>query len=93
MQKSLIELTDEEKEVFKTAFEINMESVIRMGSARQRYIDQGQSLNLYFSANEDPAWIAHIHRLAMLDERIKGLYYVYSTRTLKGASRECVACQ
>jgi ribonucleoside-diphosphate reductase alpha chain len=86
-------LEDSEKEVFKTAFEINMESVIRMGSARQRYIDQGQSLNTYFSASEDPAWIAHIHRLAMLDERIKGLYYVYSTRTLKGASRECVACQ
>lgn len=86
-------LSDEEKEVFKTAFEINMESVIRMGSARQRHIDQGQSLNLFFSANEDPKWIAHIHRMAMLDERIKGLYYVYSTRTLKGASRECVACQ
>jgi len=86
-------LTEEEKEVFKTAFELNMESVIRMGSARQRYIDQGQSLNLFFSANEDPRWIAHIHRMAMLDERIKGLYYVYSTRTLKGASRECVACQ
>ena len=86
-------LTDEEKEVFKTAFEINMESVIRMASARQRRIDQGQSLNLYFSSNEDPRWISHIHRMAMLDERIKGLYYVYSTRTLKGASRECVACQ
>lgn len=86
-------LTDEEKEVFKTAFELNMESVLRMGSARQRHIDQGQSLNVFFSANEDPRWIAHIHRMAMLDERIKGLYYVYSTRTLKGASRECVACQ
>lgn len=86
-------LDNAEKEVFKTAFEINMESVIRMASARQRRIDQGQSLNLYFAANEDPKWISHIHRMAMLDDRIKGLYYVYSTRTLKGASRECVACQ
>lgn len=82
-----------EKEVFKTAFEMNMEAVLRMGAARQREIDQGQSLNLHFSADEDPRWIGHIHRLAFLDPNIKATYYVYSQRGIKAAPRECIACQ
>jgi len=35
-------LDEEEKKVFKTAFEINQEVVIRYAAARQKYIDQGQ---------------------------------------------------
>jgi ribonucleoside-diphosphate reductase alpha chain len=84
-------LTPEEKEVFKTAFEINPEVIIRLGSQRQVFIDQGQSLNLFFDANEDAAWIAHIHRLAFLDKNLKSLYYIYSKAGVKG-SKDCVAC-
>ena len=85
-------LTPEEKLVFKTAFEINQETVVRYAAARQKHLCQGQSINLFFAADEDPAWISHIHKLAFENPNILGLYYV---TTLAGvhASRECLACQ
>lgn len=86
-------LTDEEKLVFRTAFEINQKAILRMASARGKYIDQWQSLNLFFAADEDEAWIAEVHREAFLDEGIRGLYYVYTQAGVQ-ASRgdECIAC-
>lgn len=86
-------LDDHEKLVFRNAFELNMEAHVRMTSQRQRYIDQGQSMNLFHPADEDPRWISHIRRMVFKDEWIKGIYYTYSTREIKAAPRECVACQ
>ena len=85
-------LTDHEKEVFKTAFEIDQRAIIRLASTRQRYIDQGQSINLFFSANEDEAYISSVHRLAFEDPYIKGLYYIRSETGLPVNKQECVAC-
>jgi len=84
-------LSDEEKQVFKTAFEINQESIINMAAARQNFICQGQSLNLFFSADEDEAWISHIHKLAF-ENNIKALYYI-TTMTGVQTSRDCLACE
>jgi ribonucleoside-diphosphate reductase alpha chain len=85
-------LTDEEKLVFRTAFEMNQEAILRMAAQRGKHIDQWQSLNLFFSSEEDPAVISRIHRQAFEDERILGLYYVYSKSGVQAAS-ECLACQ
>lgn len=82
-------LTKEEKWVFKTAFEINQEVILRYASQRQKYLCQGQSLNFYFG--EDEAEISRIHTLAMLDENILSLYYIYS-RSGVVVSGECLAC-
>lgn len=71
-------LDEHEKEVFKTAYEINQEAIIEQASARQKFIDQGQSLNLFFKSDESPAYISKIHKQAMLDPYIKGLYYMRS---------------
>ena len=86
-------LTDEEKQVFKTAFEMNMKSIIRMASARGRYIDQWQSLNLFFSADEDPRWIAEVHQEAFCDPNILALYYIYTQAGVQASKGECEACQ
>ncbi len=86
-------LTPEEKEVFKTAFEINQKAVLRLASARSKYIDQWQSLNLFFAADEDPAWIAEVHKEAFLDENILALYYIYTQAGVQAAKGECEACQ
>lgn len=86
-------LTPEEKEVFKTAFEINQEAILRMAAARQKKLCQGQSLNLFFSADEDEAYIADIHEKAVRDEFIFGLYYCYSKAGVMASKGECVACQ
>ena len=85
-------LTEEEKLVFRTAFEMKQDAIVRMASQRGRYIDQWQSLNLFFSSEEDPREIARVHQQAFLDERILGLYYVYSKAGVQAAT-ECVACQ
>lgn len=85
-------LTDEEKAVFKTAFEINQEVIIRLASNRAKYIDQWQSLNLFFSEEEEEEWISQIHKQAFLDENILALYYIYSSSGVQ-ASKGCEACQ
>ncbi len=86
-------LDDHEKQVFKTAFEINQSHVLRHASTRAKWLDQWQSLNLFFSADESEAHISDIHKQAFLDENIRGLYYIYSTSAV-GASKgeDCVAC-
>ena len=86
-------LTDEEKEVFKTAFEINQKAILRLAKARARYVDQGCSLNLFFPADEDQAWIAEVHKEAFEDEDTLALYYVYTQAGVQGAKGDCEACQ
>ena len=73
-------LSDEEKRVFLTAFEIPMEAHLDLCSARQPYFDQQQSINLYFSGSDTAEYITKIHTKALLDENINGLYYCYSMR-------------
>lgn len=86
-------LTDEEKQVFKTAFEINQKAVLRLASARSVYIDQWQSLNLFFSADESPNWIAEVHQEAFADPNILALYYVYTQAGVQASKGDaCEAC-
>lgn len=86
-------LTEEEKSVFKTAFEIDQRVILRLASGRARYLDQWQSLNLFFAADEDPRYIAQIHKEAFEDENILALYYMYSMSGVVAAKGECEACQ
>lgn len=88
-------LSEHEKLVFRTAFEINQEVIIRLAAQRQRHLDQAQSLNLFFSAEESEEYISHIHRLAFENEYIHSLYYVRTQVGIAGASDKegCVACQ
>jgi len=86
-------LTDEEKAVFKTSFEINQEVLVRLASARQKYICQAQSLNLFFPSDTPEAEISRIHKLAFKDKYIKSLYYLRSEAGVRGSSGECVACE
>jgi len=86
-------LTDEEKAIFRTAFEINQKSIIRMASSRGQYIDQWQSLNLFFASDEKPEWIAEVHSEAFHDPNILGLYYVYTQAGVQASKGECEACQ
>lgn len=86
-------LTEDEKAVFKTAFEINQKVVLRMASARSQYIDQWQSLNLFFAADEEPQWIAEVHQEAFADPNILALYYIYTQAGVQASKDECTACQ
>jgi len=85
-------LTDEEKLAFRTAFELNMHDHIRLCAARQKFIDQGQSINLFFAGDASPEYISSVHHAAFNNEYIKSLYYIYSTRLASGLNPVCEAC-
>lgn len=80
-------LTDHEKEVFKTAYEIDQSVIVQQASDRQRFIDQGQSLNLFFDANATPKDISAVHKQALLDPYIKGLYYMRSKAGVQASKK------
>lgn len=86
-------LTEEEKKVFKTAFEIDQRIVLRLASIRGKYLDQWQSLNLFFAAEEEPQYVAKIHQEAFMDEGIRALYYIYSKAGVVAAKDVCESCQ
>jgi ribonucleoside-diphosphate reductase alpha chain len=85
-------LTDEEKLVFKTAFEIDQTQIIRLASVRQKYIDQAQSINLFFSSEETEEYISSVHKMAFLDPYIKSLYYIRSESGVQTNKDSCLAC-
>lgn len=88
-------LTPHEKEVFRTAFEIDMFAHLKLCSQRQQFIDQGQSINLYFTSNDSHDYVVDVHREALKDPNILTLYYVYSMRGSGDISRSvgCEVCQ
>ena len=84
-------LTDDEKLVFRTAFEVDQETILRYASTRQKWICQGQSLNFFVSEDGDEQRIARLHSKALMDPNILSLYYIYS-RSGVVINNECVAC-
>jgi len=86
-------LTDHEKLVFKTAYEIDQRALIRLAAARQPKICQGQSLNLFFAADEDEEYIMEIHQEAFMNENIKGIYYMRTAAGVDASKGECTVCQ
>lgn len=86
-------LSDDEKSIFKTAYEIDQKSIIRLAAARQQFICQGQSLNLFFSADEDEAYIAEVHQEAFMNPNIKALYYMRTLAGVQASKGECQACE
>ena len=72
-------LTDDEKAVFKTSMEIDQRWVIELASDRQQYIDQAQSLNLFFRPDAHIKYIHAIHFMAWK----KGLKTLYNCRSEK----------
>ncbi len=90
-------LTDEEKEVFLTAYEINQLELVKQAAIWQKYVDQGISLNLFFPADVEPKWFNKVHYTAW-EEGLKSLYYVRTesilSRDMKGSTfEECVFCE
>ena len=92
-----LNIDEKMKEVFRTAREINQHAIIKQAIQRQRWIDQGQSVNVFFASNADPKYIHEVHIEAWRGG-LKSLYYLRSEGVLRGdlASRskdECAACE
>jgi ribonucleoside-diphosphate reductase alpha chain len=71
------ELSSWEKDVFKTAIEINQSWIIEHAADRQEFICQGQSLNVFVPADVNIKELHDTHMLAW-KKKLKTLYYCRS---------------
>lgn len=84
-------LTDDEKLVFKTFAEISQKECIIQAAQRQKYIDQGQSLNLMIHPSI-PIKDVNALILEAWELGIKSLYYQISVNAAQSFSRDILAC-
>lgn len=68
-------LTEGEKSVYKTAQELDQNWVVQHAGDRQKYICQGQSVNLFFPAGAEKSYVNKVHIKAW-QAGLKGLYYL-----------------
>ena len=72
-------LTDDEKYIYKTSMEIDQRWLIEHAADRQSFIDQAQSLNLFFRPDVNIKYLHAIHYLAW-KQGLKTLYYCRSEK-------------
>ena len=72
-------MSQHDKDVFKTSMEIDQRWVIELAGDRQQYIDQAQSLNLFFRPDAHIKYIHAIHFMAW-KKGLKTLYYCRSEK-------------
>ena len=98
-------LSEREKEIFKTAYEIDQRWLIELAADRVPYISQSQSLNIFLPSNVNKQCLHDIHYMAW-KKGVKSMYYCRSTsiqRPDKVSSKaepyekanfeECLSCQ
>jgi ribonucleoside-diphosphate reductase alpha chain len=87
----LEQLSAEEKAVYKTFGEISQKEIIIQASQRQKYIDQGQSLNLMIAPKAKPKEVNELMIFAW-ELGIKGLYYQRSANPSQELARSITSC-
>lgn len=90
-------LDDHEKAVFRTAFEMNQNVLLRYAALRNKFVDQWQSVNLFIAADSPEEVVAELHEDAFNNEQIEGLYYIVTRSGYSHQSKinteACESCQ
>ena len=84
-------LNDDEKNIFKTFGEISQKEIIMQATQRQKYVDQGQSLNIMIPPNTKPKDVNELMIIAW-EEGIKSLYYQRSANPAQELARSILSC-
>lgn len=84
-------LTQEEKDIFKTFGEISQKEIVIQAAQRQKYIDQGQSINIMVPPNTKPKDINELMIFAW-EQGIKSLYYQRSSNPSQELARSILNC-
>ncbi len=77
-----LDVPEDVKEVFKTAMEIDQRWLVELAADRQEFIDQGQSVNLFFRPDTTIAYLHAVHFMAW-KMGLKSLYYLRSDKVRK----------
>jgi ribonucleoside-diphosphate reductase alpha chain len=80
----LDQLTDDEKAVFKTAFELDQRWVVELSADRAPEICQAQSINLFIPGDVDK-WDLHMLHWRAWETGVKSLYYLRSKSVQRAA--------
>ena len=75
-------LDDWTKDVFKTSMEIDQRWVVQHAADRQEYIDQAQSLNVFFRPDSNIKYVHAVHFQAW-KQKLKTMYYCRSDKIAK----------
>jgi ribonucleoside-diphosphate reductase alpha chain len=84
-------LSEQAKEVFKTFGEISQKEILIQASQRQKYIDQGQSLNMMIPPKTPPKEVNELLIFAW-QNGIKSLYYQRSANPAQELARSILTC-
>lgn len=84
-------LTQEEKDIFKTFGEISQKEVVIQAAQRQKYIDQGQSLNLMVPPKASPKEVNEL-LIYGWENGLKGFYYQRSANPSQELARSITNC-
>jgi ribonucleoside-diphosphate reductase alpha chain len=85
-------LSQEEKDIYKTFGEISQKEIVIQASQRQKYIDQGQSLNIMIPPNTKPKEVNELMVFAW-EMGIKSLYYQRSANPAQELARSILGCK
>jgi len=75
-------MSDWDKDVFKTGMEIDQRWVVQHAADRQEYIDQAQSLNVFFRPDVNVKYLHAVHFQAW-KQGLKTMYYCRSEKLAK----------
>jgi ribonucleoside-diphosphate reductase alpha chain len=75
-------MDDWTKDVFKTSMEIDQRWVVQHAADRQEFIDQAQSLNVFFRPDSHIKYIHAVHFMAW-KQKLKTMYYCRSDKIAK----------
>jgi ribonucleoside-diphosphate reductase alpha chain len=75
-------LDDYTKDVYKTAPELDQRWIIELASDRQEFVDQGQSVNIFFRPDVNIRYLHAVHFQAW-KQGLKSLYYCRSDKLRK----------
>ncbi len=84
-------LSEQAKDVFKTFGEISQKEILIQASQRQKYIDQGQSLNMMIPPKTPPKEVNELLIFAW-ENGIKSLYYQRSANPAQELARSILTC-
>ena len=87
----LAALNDEEKEIFKTFAEISQLAIIQQAAQRQKYIDQGQSINVMIHPETPTRDINQLY-LTAAELGLKSIYYQHSISAAQRFNRNLLNC-
>ncbi|MEO8812267.1 MAG: ribonucleoside-diphosphate reductase subunit alpha [Caulobacteraceae bacterium] len=77
-------LTDDEKAIFKTAFELDQRWIVDLAADRTPQICQSQSVNLFLAGDVDK-WDLHMLHWQAWERGVKSLYYLRSKSVQRAA--------